>query len=53
MNGRYSPKKVSSPVLREYQMNRMENTKATTAMVTSRANLGVWNLRLSWARHLI
>ena len=34
-------------------MNSTENTSATTATVTSRANLGVCTGRLSRTRHLI
>ena len=47
MNGRYSYHDWSSPVLREYQMNRTENTRATTATIRSRASRGVCSGRLS------
>ena len=53
MNGRYSFQRVSSPVLREYQMNRTEKTRPTTAMPTSRTNRGVCSCRWSTIRHLI
>lgn len=38
-------------MLREYQMNRIEKTSASTATVTSRTNRGVCIVRWSASRH--
>jgi hypothetical protein len=45
--------KPLAPVLREYQMNRTENTRATTAMAVSRANRWPCMVLRSVIRHLI